>query len=82
MGAIARETTRGWMTFAILWGLNVAYSLSALFYQIATFSQHPESSALIIGIVILVNLIIFMLLRRSRSRVTLRFKNPSARSNE
>lgn len=82
MGAIARETTRGWMTFAILWGLNVAYSLSALFYQIATFSQHPDSSALIIGIVILVNLIIFMLLRRSRSRVTLRLKNSSARSNE
>ena len=41
MGAIARETSRGWMTFSILWGLNVAYSLAALFYQAATFSTHP-----------------------------------------
>ena len=29
------------MTFSILWGLNVAYSLAALFYQAATFSTHP-----------------------------------------
>lgn len=27
MGAIARESSRGWMTFSILWGLNIAYSL-------------------------------------------------------
>ena len=39
---IARETNRNCMTFSILWGLNVAYSVSTLFYQIATFSQHPQ----------------------------------------
>ena len=33
MGAIARESSRGWMTFSILWGLNIAYSLSTLYYQ-------------------------------------------------
>ncbi len=33
MGAIARESSRGWMGFSILWGLNIAYSLATLFYQ-------------------------------------------------
>lgn len=67
MGAIARETSRGWMTFSILWGLNVAYSLAALFYQAATFSAHPGSSSVIIAVVVIFNLILFALLRRTRS---------------
>ncbi len=41
MGAIARESSRGWMGFSILWGLNIAYSLATLFYQVASYSQHP-----------------------------------------
>ena len=32
MGAIARESSRGWMTFYSV-GLNVAYSLATLFYR-------------------------------------------------
>ncbi|WP_340620241.1 Fe(2+) transporter permease subunit FeoB [Xenorhabdus siamensis] len=71
MGAIARETSRGWMTFSILWGLNVAYSLAALFYQVATFSAHPQSSLLTILAVILFNLFVFIGLRRARSKVTI-----------
>jgi ferrous iron transport protein B len=72
MGAIARESSRGWMTFSILWGLNVAYSLATLFYQIATFSQHPRYSLTAIAIVALFNLLILFCLRRARSRVTVR----------
>ncbi|VEA68863.1 Ferrous iron transport protein B [Serratia plymuthica] len=72
MGAIARESSRGWMTFSILWGLNVAYSLATLFYQVATFSQHPGYSLTAIAIVVLVNLLILFGLRRARSRVTVR----------
>lgn len=78
MGAIARETNKGWMSFSILWGLNVAYSLSALFYQIATFSEHPQSSFLIIAVVVLFNLVLFTLLRRVRSRITLNLKASTA----
>lgn len=44
MGAIARESSRGWMTFSILWGLNIAYSLSTLYYQTVSFSDHPRYS--------------------------------------
>ncbi|WP_338805333.1 Fe(2+) transporter permease subunit FeoB [Xenorhabdus griffiniae] len=82
MGAIARETSRGWMTFSILWGLNVAYSLSALFYQITTFSAHPQSSLITILAVILFNILIVIGLRRARSRVTVTFNNTADRSCE
>ncbi|VTR61863.1 Ferrous iron transport protein B [Serratia fonticola] len=60
MGAIARESSRGWMTFSILWGLNVAYSLATLFYQFATFSQHPQYSATAILIVLLFNALVLL----------------------
>lgn len=82
MGAIARETSRGWMTFSILWGLNVAYSLSALFYQITTFSAHPQSSLVTILAVILFNILIVIGLRRARSRVTVTFNNATDRRCE
>ncbi|MGP1924704.1 MAG: Fe(2+) transporter permease subunit FeoB [Arsenophonus sp. NEOnobi-MAG3] len=72
LGAIARESNRNWMTFSILWGLNVAYSVSALFYQIATFSQHPQYSALVIGLLIVFNLLLIILLRHSRKCITLK----------
>jgi len=65
MGAIAREAGRNWMIFSVLWGLNVAYSLAALFYQAATFSAHPAASLLTIALVLLVNLLIFIGLRRA-----------------
>ncbi|WGL98463.1 Fe(2+) transporter permease subunit FeoB [Arsenophonus sp. aPb] len=75
LGAIARETNRSWMTFSILWGLNVAYSVSALFYQIATFSQHPQYSAVVIGLLVVFNLLLITLLRHSRKRITLKLNH-------
>ncbi|KFC04744.1 ferrous iron transport protein B [Trabulsiella guamensis ATCC 49490] len=69
MGAIARESSRGWMGFSILWGLNIAYSLSTLFYQVSSFSQHPQYSLVCILAVILFNILVLGGLRRARSRV-------------
>ncbi len=69
MGAIAREASRGWMGFSILWGLNIAYSLATVFYQTATFSQHPHYSLVCILAVILFNVLVIGGLRRARSRV-------------
>lgn len=80
MGAIARESSRGWMTFSILWGLNVAYSLATLFYQVATFSQHPQYSATAILIVLLFNALVLLGLRKARSRVTIRLRSASSAS--
>lgn len=75
MGAIARESSRGWMTFSILWGLNIAYSLATLFYQIATFNQHPQYSLVAILMVILFNVLVLLGLRKARSRVTIRLRS-------
>jgi len=69
MGAIARESSRGWMGFSILWGLNIAYSLATVFYQTANFSQHPRYSLICILAVVLFNVVVIGLLRRARSRV-------------
>lgn len=66
MGAIARETNRRWMLFSILWGLNLAWSLAVLFYQIASFIHHPASSSLIIAGVVLFNTLLLIVLRMVR----------------
>lgn len=72
LSTIARETNLNWMTFSILWGLNVAYSVSALFYQIATLSQHIQYSFLVMGIIIIFNLLLIILLRYLRKCITLK----------
>lgn len=71
MGAIARESSRGWMGFSVLWGLNIAYSLSTLFYQAVSYKEHPTYSLVCILAVILFNIVLLGLLRRARSRVDL-----------
>lgn len=63
MGAIARESSRRWMLFSIGWGLNLAYSLATIYYQLATFSDHPQSSSLILLAVAAVNLLIWLKLK-------------------
>ncbi|MBV4413154.1 Fe(2+) transporter permease subunit FeoB [Enterobacteriaceae bacterium YMB-R22] len=77
MGAIARESSRGWMTFSILWGLNIGYSLAALWYQCATFSAHPRYSMVVIAAVILFNVLLIGGLRRARSRINVNLLNAS-----
>ncbi|MDI5419156.1 hypothetical protein MJI12_26175, partial [Salmonella enterica subsp. enterica serovar Kentucky] len=44
------------MGFSILWGLNIAYSLATLFYQVTSFSQHPTYSLICILAVIVFSL--------------------------
>ncbi|MCX8966195.1 Fe(2+) transporter permease subunit FeoB [Erwinia psidii] len=75
MGAVARESGRRWMLFSVLWGLNLAWSLATLFYQFATFGQHPPSAAITIAAVTGFNLLIWTLLKRVRlapERLTVR----------
>ena len=62
MGAIARESSRGWMTFSILWGLNVAYCWRHC-STVATFNQHPQYSLTAIPVVLAVNLLVLFGLR-------------------
>ncbi|MBS0848255.1 Fe(2+) transporter permease subunit FeoB [Citrobacter sp. JGM124] len=88
MGAIARESSRGWMMFSVLWGLNLAYSLSTLYYQSVMFSAHPRYSLTCILTVIIFNILLVWGLRRARSRVSIslepavnRVSEPCCRKN-
>jgi ferrous iron transport protein B len=59
IGAISRETGGAWATFVACWTTGVAYTISTLFYQIATFSRHPQSSTgWIVGLGILTVVVI------------------------
>jgi len=44
VAVIARELSRGWAIFSTVWSTLLAYGAAVLFYQSATFSQHPASS--------------------------------------
>jgi len=44
IGVIVRETGGAWAAFVASWTTGVAYTSATLFYQIATFEQHPASS--------------------------------------
>lgn len=44
-GAIYRETTTAWTAFAVAWTTAVAFSVSVVAYQSATFTRHAGSSA-------------------------------------
>ncbi|OOZ37606.1 Fe(2+) transporter permease subunit FeoB [Solemya velesiana gill symbiont] len=59
MGAIKRESGGPWTLFVIAWTTGIAFTLSTVFYQGATFEQHPGSSmAWIIGLSLFVAIVV------------------------
>ncbi len=42
--AAYRESSLGWSVFMVLWPTGLAYLTATLFYQFATYSQHPGPS--------------------------------------
>ncbi len=59
IGAISRETGGAWAAFVAAWATGVAFTISTLFYQTATFARHPQSSTgWIIGLGILTIIVI------------------------
>ncbi|CAG7855784.1 Fe(2+) transporter FeoB [biofilm metagenome] len=47
--AIFRESGRNWAIFTVLWTTGIAYLAAVVFYQVVTFSQHPDYSLAWIG---------------------------------
>ena len=45
IAAVRRETTTRWTLFVAAWTTGMAYVVATVFYQAATFAQHPASSA-------------------------------------
>ena len=50
IGAIVREAGRPWALFVAAWTTGVAYYVASVFYQAATFTRHPLSSTMWIGV--------------------------------
>ncbi len=51
--AIYRETNTGWTIFVLFWTTGLAYLTATIFYQVATYAQHPSYSlAWIIGLLV------------------------------
>ncbi|MCP4011035.1 MAG: Fe(2+) transporter permease subunit FeoB [Proteobacteria bacterium] len=68
IGAISREAGFGWAMFVGAWTTGVAYTVSTVFYQGATWARHPaSSSAWIIGLLV-VSSFIFLAMRRWAQR--------------
>ncbi|MCF6203752.1 MAG: Fe(2+) transporter permease subunit FeoB [Methylococcaceae bacterium] len=42
--AIYRETNANWALFVVFWTTGLAYMTATMYYQIATYSQHPSYS--------------------------------------
>ncbi len=55
IGAIVREAGGSWALFVASWTTGIAFTTATVFYQTATFSQHPgSSSGWIIGLMLFV----------------------------
>jgi ferrous iron transport protein B len=52
VAVMARELSRQWAAFSVIWTTGVAYGVAVLFYQTATVFRHPVTSLVwIVGIV-------------------------------
>jgi ferrous iron transport protein B len=63
IAAVYRETNLKWTAFAGAWTTGLAYMASTIFYQLATFGQHPASSLIWVGIEVSVFAIILTIMR-------------------
>ena len=68
IGAIARESSRGWMLFSVFWGLSIAWSVATFLWQIISFGESPLNSGLILSAVVLYNLLLIGVLARCKPR--------------
>jgi len=76
--AIYRETNWGWTIFAALWTTGLAYWIAVMFYQVATFVQHPASSlAWILGLLAIMGGLIY-----SMHAIAPRRRAPSIANNQ
>lgn len=61
---IAREIGKNWAIFSVLWTTFIAYGVAVLFYQTATWSQHPIATGMWILGISSVYFFTFYMLRR------------------
>ena len=58
--AIQRETGTGWAVFVVFWTTGIAYMTATIFYQLATYDQHKESSLYwVVGLLMVFVVVVF-----------------------
>jgi len=56
-----KESNFGWTAFMLVWATGIAYLTATLFYQLATFNQHPATTmAWVIASIAILVLVIFV----------------------
>lgn len=59
LGAVYREANLRWASFIALWSTGMGYGVATLYYQLATFGQHPlQSTAWTLGILLTLGLML------------------------
>jgi len=68
--AIQRETGTGWAIFVVFWTTGIAYMTATIFYQLATYTQHKESSLYwVVGLLLAFVMVVFAFWLAGRSEV-------------
>lgn len=67
--AIYRETNAKWTLFIVTWSTGLAYLFAVVFYQLATFFQHPWQSILWISSLIALLFFVIIGLRMQKMRL-------------
>ncbi|MFC1467194.1 Fe(2+) transporter permease subunit FeoB [Verrucomicrobiota bacterium] len=70
LAAIAREINWKWMTFSAFYMCGIAWVVSTLFYQLATFAAHPGQSLMWLAILTLTGIIFYVALKAAGKRIT------------
>ena len=52
VGAMVRESTRGWAILSVLWSTSIAYVSAVIVYQVLNIFDHPTSSMIYIGLAV------------------------------
>ncbi len=63
IAAVYRETNLKWTLFAGFWTTYMAYSVSVMFYQTATFASHSTSSMLWIVAILISFIVVFAIMK-------------------
>ena len=64
MGAYAREFGRNYAIFIGSWTMFLAYTSAVVLYQISSFEMHPMMSSIWIGIIAVILLAVFFIMKR------------------
>ncbi len=71
IAAIRREAGGAWTVFTLMWATAMGYTFATLAYQLASFAEHPLSSAAWIAAVASASAAVVVAMRRQGRRLTL-----------